>query len=185
MNCEKCGGLVVKVDDDELKCTNCSKRVYKGGGVPVKEPHLSVVPMNPDPPQDKRCQQTLAARGTQCRTWAVKGTKYCKRHAGGSDGLVKMIHERRKLRKPATTAPSLAVTVTRERAVQISTPTDGPIPYLLPVHLSFAIPLNDPENWIAFGRTWQDRYKGFALVACQPDPATMAHTWLIELEKAP
>lgn len=78
--CAKCGGLVVPGDyDGEVKCVNCSKRVYPGEGA-------MAMPERTEGDESELSPRCLARRGRgRCkRTAAPDCEGYCSEHVSQS-----------------------------------------------------------------------------------------------------
>jgi len=88
VQCDKCGGLVVRDEDEELKCVACDKRFYKPESAITRPDTLREV--GASKPAPRRCVKILAVRGTQCSANPTKGSQYCLRHSMGGDGLKDM-----------------------------------------------------------------------------------------------
>lgn len=182
VTCDKCGGLVIRGDwDGELKCVQCSKRVYQ-------EPEVGF------------CKEF------GCRT-QTKGA-YCSMHAliRGFQSAVDSVSEEggtvvkdnkclgRYCRKPPMPGESYCESHMVESAAHVVQETimNGHTPQkpamktkvLVPAEMRFTVG-RQAEDWEAFVEAWQQQYRGFELdcVTSSKDDEAMLNVWLRPIEE--
>lgn len=178
MTCDKCGGLVVKVAEDELKCCMCSKRFWKvmaagkfDNELTVEHPLDKAVRLAPALPDAatvseyarRRCKAQVN-NGGQCRTSAIFRKPYCRRHDNSSVTQSVVEHTEEKyiaMAKVPTANP-----------INCKTLLVGPTPqshgatvldnHFMPDELRFSVSRN-AKDWGRFALSWSLKFTDYEI----------------------